>query len=148
MCGQTNHFVSPKTVARWLVESLEKSGINLKAHLTRSAFTFSARCKALLLTKIVKGTWWANFSTFEKFYDKPVNDINFGSNILIHFNVVIHVLKYKFFSWSRFTWFYTFCMVSTYLTIDNIVPMSLLRNWSLKSHLNTYQGAWNQPREK
>ena len=46
--------VSPKIIARWLVETLEKSGINtttFKAHSTRAASTSSARCKGLSLMK-------------------------------------------------------------------------------------------------
>ena len=77
--------VSPKTIARWVVETLEKSGINtttLKAHSTRAASTSSARCKGLSLTEIAKAAGWSNFSTFGKFYNKPINDVNFGSNIL------------------------------------------------------------------
>ena len=49
--------VSPKTIARWVVETLEKSGINtttFKAHSTRAASTSSARCKGLSLTEIAK----------------------------------------------------------------------------------------------
>ena len=77
--------VSPKTIARWVVETLEKSGINtttLKAHSTRAASTSSAPCKGLSLTEIAKAAGWSNFSTFGKFYNEPINDVKFGSNIL------------------------------------------------------------------
>ena len=77
--------VSPKTINRWVVETLEKYGINkttFKAHSTRAASTSSARCKGLSLTEIAKAAGWSNFSTFGKFYNKPINDVNFGSNIL------------------------------------------------------------------
>ena len=70
--------------ARWVVETLEKSGINtttFKAHSTRAASTSSARCKGLSLTEIAKAAGWSNFSTFGKFYNKPINDVNFGSSI-------------------------------------------------------------------
>ena len=81
----THKPVSPKAIARWVVETLKKSGINtttFKAHSTRAASTSSARCKRLSLTEIAKGAGWNNFSTFGKFYNKPINDVNFGSNIL------------------------------------------------------------------
>ena len=77
--------VSPKTIARWVVKTSEKSGINtttFKAHSTCAASTSSARCKGLSLTEIAKAAGWSNFSTFGKFYNKPINDVNFGSNIL------------------------------------------------------------------
>ena len=51
-------------------------------HVQRSASKSSACCKGLSLTETAKAARWTNFATFAKFYDKPVNDINFGSNIL------------------------------------------------------------------
>ena len=56
--------------SHWVVETLEKSGINTTtfvAHSTPSASTSSAHYRGYSLAKIT------NFSTFETFYDKPVN---------------------------------------------------------------------------
>ena len=74
-------LVSPKTIAYWVVETLERSGINtatFRAHSTHSASTSSARWKILSLTEIAKTAGWTNFSKSGKFCNKSVNDINFG----------------------------------------------------------------------
>ena len=71
-------IVSPKIIARWAVETLEKSEINTtiyKAHSALSILTSLARCKGLSLTEIAKVARWTNFPTFGNFYDEPVNNI-------------------------------------------------------------------------
>ena len=76
---------TPKTIARWVVETLERAGINtktFKTHATRSASTSAAYNKGLLLSEIGKATGWSNFTTFAKFYNKPVDINNFGLRIL------------------------------------------------------------------
>ena len=77
--------VTPKTIARWVVETLGKAGINtktFKAHATRSASTSAAYNKGLSLSEIGKAAGWSNFPTFAKFYSKPVDVNNFGVGIL------------------------------------------------------------------
>lgn len=78
--------VSPKTIVRCVVETLEKSGMNtksFKAHWIRSASTSAPRCKVVSLIEIAKAARWTNCLTFEKFFEKPVNVINFRLNSLI-----------------------------------------------------------------
>ena len=68
--------VTPKTIARWVVETLGKAGINtktFKAHATRPASTSAAYNKGLSLSEIGKAAGWSNFTTFAKFYNKPVD---------------------------------------------------------------------------
>ena len=74
------------------------SGINtttFKAHSTSSASTSSAHCKGLFLIEIAKAAEWNSFSGFSKFYNKLVNDINFGTYILngLYKNVPMHYVK-------------------------------------------------------
>ena len=73
--------VTSKTIARWVVETLGIAGINtktFKAHSTRSATTSVAYNKGLSLSEIGKAAGWSNFTTFGKFYNKPVDVNNFG----------------------------------------------------------------------
>ena len=77
--------VTPKTIAHQVVETLGKAGINtkiFKAHATRSASTSAAYNKGLSLSEIGKAAGWSNFTTFTKFYNKPVDVNNFGLRIL------------------------------------------------------------------
>ena len=77
--------VTPKTIARWVVETFGKAGINtktFKAHATRSASTSTAYNKGLSLSKIDKTAGWSNFTTFVKFYNKLKDVNNFGLRIL------------------------------------------------------------------
>ena len=77
--------VTPKTIARWVVETLGKAGINTKTfkpHATRSASTSAAYNKGLSLSEIGKAAGWSNFTTFAKFYNKPADVNNFGLRIL------------------------------------------------------------------
>ena len=77
--------VKPKTIARWIVETLGKAGINtkvFKAYATRSASTSATYNKGLLLSERGQAAGWSNFTTFAKFYNKPVDVNNFGLRIL------------------------------------------------------------------
>ena len=70
--------VTPKTIARWVVETLGKAGINtktFKAHATRSASTSAACDKGLSLSEKGKAAGWSNFTTFAKFSNNSV-DVN------------------------------------------------------------------------
>ena len=77
--------VSAKTSVRWVVKTSEKCGISratFKVHLIFSATTSSPLCKGLFLIQIAIVGGWTSFSTFAKFFDKSVNDINNTLNIL------------------------------------------------------------------
>ena len=77
--------VTPKTIARWVVETLGKAGINTKTfevHTARSASTSAPNNKGLSFSEIGKAAGWSNFTTFVKFYNKPVDFNNFGLRIL------------------------------------------------------------------
>ena len=49
--------------------------------LNKNLHFLSSACKLVSLTETTKTAEWTNFSKFWKFYFKPVNDINFTSNI-------------------------------------------------------------------
>ena len=77
--------VTPKTIACWVVGTLGKAEINtkiFKAHARRSASTSAAYNKGLSLSEIGKAAGWSNFTTFAKFYKKPIDINNFGLRIL------------------------------------------------------------------
>ena len=77
--------VTPKAIALWLVETLEEAGINtkpFKAYATRSASTSATYNKGISLSEIGKASGWSNFTTFAKFYKKPVDVNNFGLRTL------------------------------------------------------------------
>ena len=73
-------FIS-KTIARWMVEILNKSGVTMfKAHSVWASVSSKALLKGL--TSIGKPAGWSNFGTFATFHRKLINEQNFGSFLL------------------------------------------------------------------
>ena len=62
--------LTPKTIVRWVLETLGKAGIASTGYN-----------KGDSLTQIDKAAGWSNFATFAKFYNKPVDVKSFGLRI-------------------------------------------------------------------
>lgn len=76
--------VTSGTIAKWVVDVLEKAGINISvfsAHSTRSAASSKACQKGLNLTEISKAAGWTNAKTFATYYHKTIKE-NFGQTLL------------------------------------------------------------------
>ena len=82
---------SPDTIARWIKEMLELSGIDsgkYSAHSCRSASTSAALFRGISLTTIVKSASWSNVTTFKNHYLKEITEAydlqkaNFGEEML------------------------------------------------------------------
>lgn len=76
--------VSSKTLARWVLDILKKSGINIKTfktHSIRSASTSSVYQAGLSLVEIGKAAGWSSSRTFARFYNKHIDE-NFGTVLL------------------------------------------------------------------
>ena len=79
--------VSRSTVSRWCKEVLSNAGVDIRvvgAHSIRSAATSYAKCKGLPLSVIMKAAGWTQETTFERYYNKTIEntDLNFGQFIL------------------------------------------------------------------
>ena len=77
--------MSSRPLARWVLDIVHKAGIHtktFKSHCLRSGSTSNAFSGGLSLTEIAKAAGWTNVETFEKFYNKPVIDNNFGNFLL------------------------------------------------------------------
>ena len=78
--------VTSTTIARWVTDVLEKSGINIttfRAHSTRSASSSKvSKCSKLSLKEIAKAAGWSNTQTFARYYNKEIINENFGSSLL------------------------------------------------------------------
>ena len=77
--------VSKDTVACWLKVTLGFSGIDMEkftAHSYRAASISSNKAAGLNLTKILKTAGWSNAQTFAKYYNKPLESVNYDSKLL------------------------------------------------------------------
>lgn len=81
--------VSRDTISRWIRTIMQSSGIDVKKftpHSTRAASTSKAFDSNVPLGAILKTAGWSKESTFNKFYNKPVEeqkqDKNFAQAIL------------------------------------------------------------------
>lgn len=78
--------VSKDTIARWLKEVLQQSGIDTSvfgAHSTRSASTSAAKAGHLPINEILKAAGWSNAKTFGQYYNKTITDnVNYGNMLL------------------------------------------------------------------
>ena len=80
-------LVSIDTISRWISQVLESAGIEISkysARNSRAASTSSCKAKGLSPAMIMHSAGLSNFSTFAKFYDKPVDTASayFGSVLL------------------------------------------------------------------
>lgn len=83
--------VTKDTIARWVRDVLEQSGIDVKKyspHSSKAASTSHCKAKGLTLTEIMKTTRWSNARTFAQYYDKPLDtdDLNFRNSFVELYN--------------------------------------------------------------
>lgn len=72
------HRASKDTIARWIKNILQVSGIDtrsFKSHSTRAAATSAAKRAEVPIKDIMSQAGWSNESTFNKFYNKPVDQV-------------------------------------------------------------------------
>ena len=70
------HRASKATIARWIRNILQVSGIDtrrFKSHSTRAAATSAAKRADVPIMDIMSQAGWSNESTFNRFYNKPVD---------------------------------------------------------------------------
>ena len=78
--------VGATTISRWVKATLELSVIdihNFSAHSTRSGETSKAWMCGMSVKDIFNATGWTAAATFGRFYDRPVNDNGFISNVFL-----------------------------------------------------------------
>lgn len=79
----THKSVSTKTVARWLKEVLQKSGIDtsiFKAHSFRGAAASAAFNRGCSLNEILKTGDWSSVRNFKKYYLRQGSDSDISNN--------------------------------------------------------------------
>ena len=77
--------VSTATIARWIKDVLQASGIDIstfKAHSTRGAATSAAKAAGVSGNDILKTASWTSESTFNKFYYRPRSSSVFARGAL------------------------------------------------------------------
>lgn len=77
--------VSSKTVARWILDFMGKSGVNVslfKSHSIRSASTSLAYQRGVSLSDIQKSADWGSTHTFFKFYLRPTDTGSFCHSVI------------------------------------------------------------------
>ena len=79
---QPHKGVKTDTVSRRLKEVLKQAGIdNFTGHSTRAASLSAAKRSNIDLGTILKAAGWSNATTFNKFYNKPLQgEHNFGDS--------------------------------------------------------------------
>ena len=79
--------VSSQTIANWIKKILCFAGPDLslyRAHSTRSASCSKASMKNVPVDTILSYGGWSRTSTFAKFYNKPLTDVNPFANSILH----------------------------------------------------------------
>jgi hypothetical protein len=77
--------VSKDTVARWIRTVMAGAGIDVskfKAHSVRAASTSAAKMRFVPITEIVARAGWTNEKTFQRFYNKPIQEDTYSDKIL------------------------------------------------------------------
>ena len=77
--------VGSSTVGRWIKNLLEQSGVDtsvFKAHSTRAASASKAN-QTVRIHAVLKHIGWSTESTFRKFYQKPIVDIDSFQNAVL-----------------------------------------------------------------
>ncbi|XP_013402746.2 uncharacterized protein LOC106168283 [Lingula anatina] len=75
--------VGRETISRWIKVMLARAGIDIsifKAHSTRAAATSAANRAAVPLNDILSKAGWSNASTFARFYNKPIINVDHFAN--------------------------------------------------------------------
>ena len=74
---QPHKPISTTTLSRWCVTVMKESGVNVNifgSHSTRSASTSKCKISGLSFKETAKSAGCSNEKTFEKFYDKPIQE--------------------------------------------------------------------------
>ena len=82
-----HHAVCSQTIANWIKKILRFAGLDLslyRAHSTRSASCSKASMKNVPVDTILSYGGWSRTSTFARFYNKPLADINPFANSILH----------------------------------------------------------------
>lgn len=76
--------ISKSTLSRWLKTIMSKAGIDItkfSSHSVRAASVSKAKLY-MSVENIVKSVGWSNANTFAKFYDKPIQTVDFQTAVL------------------------------------------------------------------
>ena len=79
-----HNAISRDTLSRWIKDTMEAAGIDLKMfkpHSVRAASTSHVSSGKLPLQTILKTAGWSRESTFAKYYKKPIQQ-NYGIHLL------------------------------------------------------------------
>lgn len=71
-------------LSRWLKTIMSKAGIDItkfSSHSVRAASVSKAKLY-MSVENIVKSVGWSNANTFAKFYDKPIQTVDFQTAVL------------------------------------------------------------------
>ncbi len=84
---QPHRGVKTDTISLWLKEVLKQAGIdNFTGHSTRAAASSVAKRSNVDLATILRAAGWSKATTFNKFYNKPLQvQNNFGKDLLDSF---------------------------------------------------------------
>ena len=77
--------VTSSTLARWMLDALEQSSIDVdkfKAHSIRGASTSKAVNMGVSINDIISTADWTNIRTFEKFYHRPLESEDYFPAVL------------------------------------------------------------------
>ena len=77
--------ITKDTIARWVKNGMEAAGIDtnrFKPHSIRAASTSAAVKAKVPLQTILNTAGWSSCKTFAKFYNKPVEGVNYGKSLL------------------------------------------------------------------
>ena len=70
---------SKDTISRWLKETLMAAGVDTSIYSpysVRSASTSAAKARGVPIDQILTAGGWSNLSTFAKYYNKPITQLN------------------------------------------------------------------------
>jgi len=70
---------SKDTISRWLKDTLIAAGVDTtvySAYSVRSASTSAAKAKGVPIDQILTAGGWSSMSTFAKYYNKPIKQLN------------------------------------------------------------------------
>ena len=77
--------VTPATIGHWLKNNVKSAGIDTStftAHSTRGTATSKAKRMGTSVGDILKAANWTSESTFGRFYNRPIEGVAFGRQVL------------------------------------------------------------------
>ena len=84
-CVKLHKPVTSRTLARWILDALKQSSIDVdkfKAHSIRGASTSKAVNMGVSINDIISIDDWTNIRTFEKFYHRPLESEDYLPAVL------------------------------------------------------------------